>query len=361
MSKRELTKLAREFRMYGSRLLSTKYGNGLGDLERFLNFIESNEIIYQFLLKNNCHQYDMNAICNGRGWHDKFDLPIEKDKEIAFIYQLLKYGQNSFRDYTVFSNGYGSGNKLQNHMDAFNNEVVKHLIDYIREYLEDLVIDSDDQSAHNEVQEKRFIISYSWSNKDIADLIDEDLQELGYRLTRDERDIKYKDSIKEFMQQIGKHDFVIMLISDSYLKSENCMYEVMEVMRDREYKKKILMIVLQDEDKKFYKNYEKLSVEDLAFKALKVGADIYNTAGRIGYTEYWETCDAKMIEQINRIQSEINKIQPLKELKRIKNISNNISDFLDELSDWKAVSLQSLKDTNYAEIINFIDKFTYVH
>lgn len=355
MNKRELTKLAREFRMYGSRLLSTKYGNGMSDLKRFLNFIESNEIIYQFILKNNSHQYDMKAICNGRGWHNKYDLPVEKDKEIAFLYQLLKYGQRSFRDYTAFSNGYGSGNKFQDHMDAFNNEVVKHLVDYIREYLEDLIIDSDDQPLNNDSQEKRIFISYSWANKDIADLIDDDFLKLGYTLTRDERDIKYKDSIKEFMQQIGKHDFVIMLISDSYLKSENCMYEVMEVMRDREYKKKILMIVLQDEDKKSYKNYEKLSVEDPVFKALKVGAEIYSSSGRIGYTEYWETCEAEMVEQINRIQNEINKIQPLKELKRIKNISNNISDFLDGLRDWKAVSLQSLKETNYAEIINCIE------
>lgn len=355
MNKKELNKLAREFRMYGSRLLSTKYGNGMSDLNRFLNFIESNEIINKFILKNNIHQYDMKDICSSRGWHDKYNLPIEKDKEIAFIYQLLKYGQGSFRDYTSFSNGYGSGNKFQDHIDAFNNEVVKHLIDYIREYLEDLIIDSDDQPLNNDSQEKRIFISYSWANKDIADLIDEDFQKLGYRLTRDERDIKYKDSIKEFMQQIGKHEFVIMLISDSYLKSENCMYEVMEVMRDREYQKKILMIVLKDEDKKFYKDYEKLMVEDPGFKALKVGAEIYSSSGRIGYTEYWETCETEMVDQINRIQTDINKIQPLNELKRIRNISYNIGDFLDGLKDWKVVSLQTLKETNYTEIINYIE------
>jgi TIR domain. len=355
MNKKELNKLAREFRMFGSRLLSTKYGNGMSDLSRFLNFIESNEMVYDFILKNNSYQYDMKAICNDRGWHNKYDLPVEKDKEIAFIYQLLKYGQEAFGDYTAFTHGYGSGKKFQDHMDAFNNQVVKHLVDYIREYLEDLIIDSDDQLLDNDSQEKRIFISYSWTNKDIADIIDEDFSKLGYPLTRDERDIRYKDSIKEFMQQIGKHDFVIMLISDSYLKSENCMYEVMEVIRDREYKKKILMIVLADEDKKFYKNYEKLMAEEPAFNALKVGAEIYSSSGRIGYTEYWETCENEMIEQIARIQNDINKIQPLKEQKRINNISNNISDFLDGLRDWKAVSLQSLKETNYAEIINCLE------
>lgn len=355
MNKRELNKFSREFRMYASRLLSTKYGNGMSDLNRFLNFIESNEIINAFILKNNIHQFDMKAICNNRDWHDKYDLPIEKDKEISFIYQLLKYGQISYKDYTAFSNGYGSGNKLQDHMDAFNNEVVKHLVDYIREYLEDLIIDIDDQAIKDDPSKKRIFISYSWANKDIADLIDDDFQKLGYILTRDERDIRYKDSIKEFMQKIGKHDFVIMLISDNYLKSENCMYEVMEVMRDREYKKKILMIILKDEDKKFYKNHENLMIEDPEFNGLKVGAEIYSSSGRIGYTEYWETREADMVNQINRIQTDINKIQPLKELKRIKNISSNIADFLDGLQDWKAVPLQALIETNYAEILNCIE------
>lgn len=355
MNKKELNKLAREFRMYGSRLLSTKYGNGMSDLSRFLNFIESNEVIYEFILKNNNHQYDMKDICNSRGWHDKYDLPVEKDKEIAFIYQLLKYGQEVFGDYTAFSNGYGSGTKFQDRMDAFNNQVVKHLVDYIREYLEDLIIDSDDHLLNYESQEKRIFISYSWVNKDIADLIDEDFLRLGYTLTRDERDLKYKDSIKEFMQQVGKHDFVIMIISDSYLKSENCMYEVMEVMRDREYKKKILMIVLRDEDKKFYKDYEKLMVESEEFRTLKVGAEIYSISGRISYTEYWEKREIETTEEISRIQTDINKIQPLNELKRIKNISYNVGDFLEELKDWKAVSLQTLKETNYAEIVNCIE------
>ena len=341
--------------MYGSRLLSTKYGNGMRDLNRFLNFIESNGIIIEFILKNNIHQYDMKVICSNRDWYDKYDLPIEKDKEIAYIYQLLKYGQISYKDYTAFSNGYGSGNKLQDHMDAFNNEVVKHLVDYIREYLEDLIIDIDDQPINDDSSKKRIFISYSWANKDIADLIDDDFQKLRYTLTRDERDIRYKDSIKEFMQQIGKHDFVIMLLSDSYLKSENCMYEVMEVMRDREYKKKILMIVLKDEDKKFYKNHEKFMVDDPEFKALKVGAEIYSSSGRIGYTEYWETCEVEMVSQISRIQNDINKIQPLKELRRIKNISSNISDFLEGIKDWKSVSLQSLKETDYAEILSCIE------
>lgn len=350
-SKRDLKKVAREFRMYGSRLLSTKYGNGMGDLKRFLNFIETNKVIYKFILENNNEKYDMEEICKNRGWREKYPLPIEKDKEVAFIYQLLKHGQANFGDYTAFTHGYGSGNKLQDHMDAFNNEVTKHLVDYIREYLEDAILDIE-EAEEEEIASRKVFISYSWANKDITDMIDEDFKGLGIDLTRDERDLRYKDSIKQFMQQVGKHDHVIMIISDSYLKSENCMYEVMEVMRNREYKKKILMIILKEEDKRYYKDYGDRMKNDQKFYDLAIGADIYSAAGRISYIEYWERKEEELETSISRLKNDINKIQPLNELKRLNNITRDIGDFLNELSDWMSIPLKELKESNYKPLLD---------
>lgn len=350
-NKRELKKIAREFRMYGSRLLSTKYGNAMGDLNRFLNFIESNEVIDKFIQENSNEKYDMKEICRNRGWRDKYPLPIEKDKEIAFIYQLLKYGQANFGDYIPFTHGYGSGNKFQDHMDAFNNEVTKHLVDYVREYLEDVILDME-ENEEEQVSSKKVFISYSWANKDIADMIDEDFKELGIDLIRDERDLRYKDSIKQFMQQVGKHDHVIMIISDCYLKSENCMYEVMEVMRNREYKKKILMIILKDEDKKYYQNYEERIKNDQEFCNLVIGTDIYSAAGRIAYIEYWEGKEEELEMSVARIKNDLNKIQPLNELKRINSITRDIGDFLTELSDWMSIPLKELKGSNYKPLLD---------
>ena len=51
-------------------------------------------------------------------------------------------------------------------------------------------------------------------------------------LHRDKLDIRKWGSIKQYMQSIPKMDYMILLISDAYLKSANCMYEVLEVMRD---------------------------------------------------------------------------------------------------------------------------------
>src|SRR4051812_19256236 len=92
----------------------------------------------------------------------------------------------------------------------------------------------------------QIFLSYSWANKDIADAIDNDFKSVGITFQRDVRDVNYTESIKDFMHRIGKSDFVVMLISDEYIKSENCMYEVTELLGAHEFEKRILPVVLSN-------------------------------------------------------------------------------------------------------------------
>src|SRR3712207_6558001 len=89
-------------------------------------------------------------------------------------------------------------------------------------------------------------ISYSWKNKDIADEIDNRFKSVGIILRQDVRDATYRGSIKEFMQQISETDYVLMIISDEFLRSENCMYEVIELLNEREFENRILPVVLDN-------------------------------------------------------------------------------------------------------------------
>ena len=77
---------------------------------------------------------------------------------------------------------------------------------------------------------KTLFLSYSWNDATIADKIDEAFQPTGVQVKRDIRGIKYKDSIKLYMSQIRDTDFVLLIISDSFIKSSNCMYEVLEIL-----------------------------------------------------------------------------------------------------------------------------------
>lgn len=88
-------------------------------------------------------------------------------------------------------------------------------------------------------------LSYCWNDSSEADRIyDYFMRNLNIELHRDKIDIKKWGSIKKYMQSISNMDYTILLISDSYLKSANCMYEVLEVMRDRNYKDKIFPAVI---------------------------------------------------------------------------------------------------------------------
>lgn len=150
-------------------------------------------------------------------------------------------------------------------------------------------------------------LSYCWNDNMVADNIcDYFLKNKNIHLHRDVIDIESWDSIKKYMQSISSMDYIILIISDSYLKSGNCMYEVLEVMRDRAYRDKIFPAVINSE--------------------------IYNPITRIEYVKYWQEQFKKMQEALFGI--DVQNIGNLNyDLKRCQDISSNIAEFLEVVSD----------------------------
>jgi len=123
---------------------------------------------------------------------------------------------------------------------------------------------------------------------------------------RDIKDLHSWDSIKEYMNSIDKAACAVLLISEAYLKSPNCMYEVLEVMRNSKYREKIFPVVIEK--------------------------NIYTSIGRARYVRYWK-------EQFNALRDELAGLEPYElgrlgdDLKRIQEIKTNIAEFLDTVSD----------------------------
>lgn len=46
------------------------------------------------------------------------------------------------------------------------------------------------------------------------------------------------------MKKIREHDFAILLISHEYLISPNCMYEFLQVLKEKDFEKKILPVIM---------------------------------------------------------------------------------------------------------------------
>lgn len=159
-------------------------------------------------------------------------------------------------------------------------------------------------------------LSYCWNDSSEADRIyDYFKSSQNIELHRDTINIKKWGSIKEYMQSIGNMDYTILLISDSYLKSANCMYEVLEVMRDRSYKDKIFPAVIY--------------------------SGIYSPVTRAKYVKHWQDEFSELESTLKEIN--VQNLGRLNEdLKRRQDISSNIAEFLDVVSDMNNPNIEDV-------------------
>lgn len=123
-------------------------------------------------------------------------------------------------------------------------------------------------------------ISYALGQpwEQIVDELDRNFQARGIEIIRDRRNLGYKGRIKAFMETIGRGRYVIVVISEKYLKSENCMFELLEIADHGDLHQRIFPIVLED-------------------------ADIYKAIERIRYIKYWEERIAELDAAIKEVGS----------------------------------------------------------
>ncbi len=193
-------------------------------------------------------------------------------------------------------------------------------------------------------------ISYATCDRPIVDIIQNKISEKLYSKIKISRfdNLNYKDSFKAFMNTIGEHDFVLAVVSDTYLKSKACMYEISEVLRDHHYKDKLLFVVLSETERIFYKNDAPKSI----------GADIYSGAkSRLNYIIFWEKQYNELNERIKQVISEESKKDCIDELQIIGQIyRKDIGEFLQFLSDENGKTFKELYDEEFEDIIQLIAK-----
>lgn len=112
---------------------------------------------------------------------------------------------------------------------------------------------------------QEIFISYAWGGEreEIVDQLDTEFQRRGVTIIRDKRDLGFKGSIKGFMEQIGTGKAVVLVISEKYLKSPNCCFELVQIAKHGQFKDRIFPIVLND-------------------------ANIYDPVDRLRYVKHWE-------------------------------------------------------------------------
>jgi hypothetical protein len=183
--------------------------------------------------------------------------------------------------------------------------------------------------THND---KQVYISYAWGGESerIVNELDSDLQSSGIRIVRDKRDLGFKGMIRDFMRQIGRGYAVVVIISDKYLRSPNCMYELVEIARNKDIYDRIFPIVLAD-------------------------ADIYNPVSRIKYIKHWED-KLKELDEAIRTVSAANLQGLREEMDSYDEIRDNISNLTFLLKDMNTLTPEMHENSNFAIMISALRK-----
>ncbi|MGB8980426.1 MAG: TIR domain-containing protein, partial [Anaerolineales bacterium] len=179
---------------------------------------------------------------------------------------------------------------------------------------------------------REVFISYAWGgeSESMVDELELALTERGLNLVRDKRALKYRGSIREFEERIGRGQCVILVISDKYLRSEHCMYELVQIAEHQEFRHRIFPIVLED-------------------------AHIYKSVGRLEYIKYWEN----EIDQLDTALKGVGRLTNMSgftaDLDKYGRIRARLDDLTQLLSDMNALTPEMLADNGFEALIGAIE------
>jgi len=191
--------------------------------------------------------------------------------------------------------------------------------------------DQESNEIEEIIKEPKIFLSYCHKNKEIADRLDKFFITKNIPLTRDVRDAKPYSNLIKYMKTIRDHDYVISLISDAYLKSTNCMFEVIQFIQEKKYIEKIFPIIIDKKD------------------------DIFNKEKHINYISFWQNKYKRFRIKINKLENTGTAPSHV-ELDKIDKIQSNIGKFLDKIAELKCFSIDELESTNYKAISDKISK-----
>lgn len=182
-------------------------------------------------------------------------------------------------------------------------------------------------------------ISYAWkdreqeeedSREEIVNRLCEAFEAKGYHVIRDKSDMSYRDVIREFMNDIAGASALIAVISEKYLKSPYCMYELAAAWDKGNFRNRIFPIVLPD-------------------------ADIYDDLKQIQLVKYWKKQYQDYQEAISELD-DVAKEGFLQKLRDREYIYQRVSGAISTISGMVGISSNLLLKSYFEEIIKQIEQ-----
>ncbi len=178
---------------------------------------------------------------------------------------------------------------------------------------------------------KEVFISYAWGGESglIVEYLRETLQNRQIDVRYDRSDLKYRDSIGEFMNRLGQGKCVVVVVGVAYLRSRNCMFELLSIMGHGEPRGRIFPIVLKE-------------------------ANVFNPLGVLEYVEYWESMKAELKGKLGAVGSE-NLQEIYSEVDLYGKIRASFSGIAGFLRDMNALSVEEHSASHFEDLIGQVE------
>jgi internalin A len=158
------------------------------------------------------------------------------------------------------------------------------------------------QFSRERGSELQYFVSYAWGDESpegkrrevVVDRLCKAAEQRELVIQRDKRVLRLGDSISKFMQNLAGGDRVFVILSDKYLRSPYCMYELLEIWRkcsgeEEEFLDRIRVYVIPDtkifslSDRAQYAIHWRQEYEKVDQLIHDHGSDV---VGRRGFQEY---------------------------------------------------------------------------
>ena len=349
MNRKEIQKISLKYRTLSAQLLKVNSQSEVYCIQQFFDYITNTPFLMTYVQSCRTKDYDFKQIFSEKGWNDVLSLPSDENELVSYGYQLLEYILDGPKNLFGLCMGYTSSNKFADNIEAFIRKSIEPFVVTLRTYIELEFIDANEEDDQNNQGEgKTIFLSYCQKDSDVADYLEEKLNPLikgRATISRDIRDVEYHESFKRFMNSIEKHDYVISVISDRYLKSRNCMYEMLEVVKDSNFSERLVFVVLTENDSIYYKKEQVLPIE----------AKVYSVTDQAEYTKYWDEEIKLLDKQIEEIGEPVHAISQIKEKAIVQRILLDLPSFLEFIRDNKGLTISEHNNEGFKSMISFMN------
>lgn len=205
-------------------------------------------------------------------------------------------------------------------------------------------LEKEKMKMEDSVMRATIFLSYTHADSIIAEKIENALKVLGYDVKRDIRNVEKWEDMQEFMKSIRKQDYAVFLVSDKYLHSINCLYEIMQFMKDENFGNRSFPIAInltKDE-----KNLRETQNRATSF---------FDAFYWIELVHYWQEYALKMETQLEKLKRE-NSSELDSKYRIVKELAQTAAKFFENSFDRKLIATIDPEKEDVKDIVSSIDR-----